>query len=148
MVMYYPLISLRVQDAIRQREVKSQLHDQKIWDAEWTEAYDSFESEQRYRAWHSEQQNYQKRRTGYSSTHSSTTGGDPKGYYAALNVPPSASKSDIQGAFRGLAMKYHPDRYTDPKDKKAAKEKFQVISNAYSVLRDSKLLCYSIMQQH
>jgi DnaJ-class molecular chaperone len=35
-------------------------------------------------------------------------------------------------------MKYHPDRATDPKDKEAAKKKFQEISQAYHVLRDRK----------
>lgn len=35
-------------------------------------------------------------------------------------------------------MKYHPDRFTDPEEKKAAKNKFQAISSAYSVLRDGK----------
>jgi len=35
-----------------------------------------------------------------------------------------------------LAMKWHPDRFTDAKEKKQAKEKFQTISSAYSVLRD------------
>ncbi|KAI8343941.1 hypothetical protein BC941DRAFT_407368 [Chlamydoabsidia padenii] len=134
MVMYYPLIYLRVHDAIRQHEIKSQLNDQKIWDADWTEAFDSFESEQRYRAWRTDQQANQQRSS--SSNNPPTT--DPKGYYAALNVSPNATRADIQGAFRGLAMKYHPDRFTDPKEKQMAKEKFQVISNAYSVLRDSK----------
>lgn len=36
-------------------------------------------------------------------------------------------------------MKYHPDRFADPEEKKAAKVKFQRISSAYSVLRDGKL---------
>lgn len=35
-------------------------------------------------------------------------------------------------------MKYHPDRFTDPEEKKNAKVKFQQISSAYSVLRDGK----------
>lgn len=33
-------------------------------------------------------------------------------------------------------MKYHPDRYSDPVEKKEATAKFQQISAAYSVLRD------------
>ncbi|ORZ22973.1 hypothetical protein BCR42DRAFT_446713 [Absidia repens] len=136
-VMYYPLISLRVHDAIRQYEIRGQADDPKVWDTDWTAAYDSFENRQRYRSWRAEQQaNYQ--RTGSYSSRASSGNNDPKGYYAALNVPPNASKADIQGAFRGLAMKHHPDRFSDPKEKHQAKEKFQVISNAYSVLRDSK----------
>lgn len=37
-----------------------------------------------------------------------------------------------------LAMKHHPDRFSDPEKKTAAKQKFQTISSAYSVLRDGK----------
>ncbi|KAI8089688.1 uncharacterized protein BX664DRAFT_297573 [Halteromyces radiatus] len=133
--LYYPLISLRIQDAIRQQEMKNQAKDPKIWDTDWTFAYDTFENEQRYRSWRAEQQAHQQRTGSYSSSGVSS---DPKGYYAALNVSPNATKADIQSAFRGLAMKYHPDRYTDPKKKEEAKKKFQVISNAYSVLRDTK----------
>lgn len=38
-----------------------------------------------------------------------------------------------------LAMKHHPDRFTNPEEKKAAKTKFQSISSAYSVLRDGMI---------
>ena len=37
-----------------------------------------------------------------------------------------------------LAMKQHPDRYSDPEEKKKATVQFQKISAAYSVLRDRK----------
>lgn len=40
--------------------------------------------------------------------------------------------------FCSLAMKHHPDRKTDPKDKEIAKQKFQEISQAYNILRDRK----------
>lgn len=40
---------------------------------------------------------------------------------------------------RSLAMKHHPDRYSDPNDKKKATDRFKAISAAYSVLRDRKL---------
>ncbi|KAI9022410.1 hypothetical protein DFJ74DRAFT_669337 [Hyaloraphidium curvatum] len=63
---------------------------------------------------------------------------DPKGYYKALGVKPDAGKEEIQAAFRGLAMKDHPDRYSDPKDKEAAKKRFQKLSEAYTVLRDAR----------
>ncbi|CAO3628650.1 unnamed protein product [Cunninghamella echinulata] len=141
--MYYPLLSLRVRDLMRQREIESQAKDKKMWDTDWTAAYDAFENEQRYHAW-KEEKAYQSQAesnhyySSSSATESSHLSKDPKGYYSLLGVSPSASKADIQGAFRGLAMKHHPDRYTDPKEKEEAKKKFQVISNAYSVLRDSK----------
>lgn len=62
---------------------------------------------------------------------------DPKGYYNTLGVKPSATKEEIQAAFRGLAMKDHPDRYSDPKEKEEAKKRFQKLSEAYGVLRDA-----------
>ncbi|CAO3634202.1 unnamed protein product [Cunninghamella blakesleeana] len=137
--MYYPILSLRMRDLIRKREIESQAKDKKTWDTDWTAAYDAYENEQRYRAW-KEEKAYQSQTESnhYYSSSSSQLNKDPKGYYSILGVSPSATKTDIQSAFRGLAMKHHPDRYTDPKEKEETKKKFQVISNAYSVLRDSK----------
>jgi molecular chaperone DnaJ len=54
-------------------------------------------------------------------------------YYATLDVPRSASDEQIKGAYRKLAMKWHPDRNNGSKE---AEEKFKVISEAYDVLRD------------
>ncbi|ORX62956.1 DnaJ-domain-containing protein [Hesseltinella vesiculosa] len=124
-VMYYPLLSLHVRDWMRKREIASQAQDAKTWETSWTDDYD--EADQR---WQSYKQSH--RATPSTARH------DPQGYYAILGVPATASKSEIQSAFRGLAMKYHPDRYTEPEDKEKAKTKFQDISNAYSVLRDER----------
>ena len=47
-------------------------------------------------------------------------------------------------------MKKHPDRYSDPEEKKKATVQFQKISAAYSVLRDRKLfqfLCLYIQRE-
>lgn len=38
-------------------------------------------------------------------------------------------------------MKHHPDRFSNQEDKKQAKDKFQLISAAYSVLRDRNVFC-------
>ncbi len=51
-------------------------------------------------------------------------------YYAALGVERSASKDQIQKAFRGLARKYHPDVNKAPE----AEAKFKEINEAYEVL--------------
>lgn len=61
--------------------------------------------------------------------------GDPRGFYAALGVPPSATTRDIQAAYRGLALSTHPDRVPEG-EKAAATAKFQRINQAYAVLRD------------
>ncbi len=54
-------------------------------------------------------------------------------YYEVLGVSQSASNEEIKKAFRGLAMKYHPDRYSGDKG-----EQFKEIKEAYEVLSDSK----------
>lgn len=46
-----------------------------------------------------------------------------------------------------LALKYHPDRYSDPEEKKQATAKFQKVSAAYSVLRDRKYLKQMIWER-
>ena len=45
--------------------------------------------------------------------------------YKLLGVPKDASDKDIKKAFRKLAIKYHPDKNTDPD----AREKFEEIAN-------------------
>ncbi|MDP3936643.1 MAG: DnaJ C-terminal domain-containing protein [Deltaproteobacteria bacterium] len=58
-----------------------------------------------------------------------------KDLYEVLGVKPAASSSEIKGAYRKLARKYHPDVNAD--DKKA-EDKFKEISEAYSVLGDKE----------
>ena len=41
----------------------------------------------------------------------------------------------LQAAFRGLALKTHPDRVSEV-EKAAASHRFQKLNEAYSVLRD------------
>ncbi len=56
-------------------------------------------------------------------------------YYTELGIQPDASQDDIRAAYRKLAKKYHPDlHHGDTK----AKERFQKIGEAYSVLSDPK----------
>jgi hypothetical protein len=62
-------------------------------------------------------------------------GKDPKGYYARLNVAPSATAEDIKAAYRQLAKRLHPDINRDA----SAKAQFQAISEAYNVLSDPQL---------
>ena len=55
-------------------------------------------------------------------------------YYEVLGVPRDADAAAIKDAFRGLAMRYHPDRNKEP----GAEEKFKEIAEAYAVLSDPK----------
>jgi curved DNA-binding protein len=54
-----------------------------------------------------------------------------KDYYKILEVPRTASQEEIKKAYRGLAMKHHPDRN---KNDKTAEAKFKEINEAYAVL--------------
>jgi len=58
-----------------------------------------------------------------------------KDYYTILDVDPDASQQQIKNAYRGLALKYHPDKN---KDNPAGAEKMKEINEAYAVLSDSE----------
>jgi DnaJ-class molecular chaperone len=59
-----------------------------------------------------------------------------KDYYEVLGVPKTAAAKDIKSAYRKLARKWHPDQ--NPKNPKAAEEKFKEIAEAYEVLGDAE----------
>lgn len=54
-------------------------------------------------------------------------------YYETLGVARGASEDEIKGAYRKLAMRWHPDRNNGSKE---AEEKFKDLTEAYDVLRD------------
>ncbi|KAG0023966.1 hypothetical protein BGZ80_006980 [Entomortierella chlamydospora] len=142
-VLYYPILDYHIRDWWRQREMDGHEAEASYssWDTDWTKAYDRYEEEQRRQDW-SENQQYrqssQGSRSSSSSAEQSGPPGDPQGYYATLGVQKNASVQEIQSAFRGLAMKWHPDRFNTPEEKARGKKKFQEITAAYSVLRDVK----------
>ena len=55
-------------------------------------------------------------------------------FYEVLGVSKQAAAGEIKGAFRKLALKYHPDR--NPGDG-AAEEQFKEVAEAYDVLGDA-----------
>lgn len=61
-----------------------------------------------------------------------------KDYYKILGVPKEADEQEIKKAYRKLALKYHPDRVPDPKEKEKAEKMFKDIAEAYSVLTDKE----------
>jgi len=60
--------------------------------------------------------------------------GQPFDPYAELQLSPDAEPELIKAAFKALAKKYHPDRFTDPEKKKDAEEKMARINEAQSLL--------------
>src|SRR3954447_12790703 len=54
-------------------------------------------------------------------------------FYETLGVSKTADEKELKGAFRKLAMKWHPDK--NPGDH-AAEKKFKEINEAYETLKD------------
>lgn len=60
-------------------------------------------------------------------------------YYSVLGIRTDSSIEEIRRAYRKLAMKWHPDKWTrTPSVLGEAKRKFQQIQEAYSVLSDQR----------
>ena len=60
-----------------------------------------------------------------------------KDYYAVLGVLANAEDVVIDGAYRGLAQRYHPDRFDGDKDE--ANARMADINEAYRILSDADL---------
>jgi curved DNA-binding protein CbpA len=67
----------------------------------------------------------------YIAPYSMDKGDDP---YQILGVSMDASASEIKKAYRNMALKYHPDKSTDP----AHNALFIKVSNAYEILSDEE----------
>jgi DnaJ-class molecular chaperone len=54
-------------------------------------------------------------------------------YYSILEIPRTASASEIKRAYRSMALKFHPDK-APPEKKESHHERFLLVSRAYEVL--------------
>ncbi|KAM8863672.1 dnaJ homolog subfamily C member 11a [Spinachia spinachia] len=57
-------------------------------------------------------------------------------YYSRLNVRREATQEELKAAYRRLCMLYHPDKHRDPELKRQAEQHFNLVHEAYQVLRD------------
>ena len=68
-------------------------------------------------------------------------------FYNILNVPPTATASEIKKSYYALSLQYHPDRTQDLNESVRAEfaEHFKAISQAYSEL--IVLCCMIVVRQ-
>ena len=60
-------------------------------------------------------------------------------HYQTLGVPPNATASEIETAYREICEKFHPEKHTDNALRELAEEKIRAAEVAYSTLRDTRL---------
>ena len=60
-------------------------------------------------------------------------------HYKVLGLDRTATADEIKATYRGLAKKWHPDRFPEGPEREEAEEKFQAFTEAYNILSDPNL---------
>jgi curved DNA-binding protein CbpA len=59
-------------------------------------------------------------------------------YYELLQLPRTADVAAIRAAYARQARERHPDRFTDPEEKRRAQEAFTLVTEAFNTLTNEK----------
>jgi len=62
-----------------------------------------------------------------------------RNFYEILGIKPDATANEISKAYRKLVLKFHPDRFSDPIEKKKMEETLKEITEAYNTLSNWNL---------
>ena len=67
---------------------------------------------------------------------------DVSSYYKVLGIDESASNDEVKKAYRKMAIKHHPDKFSQlgEEQQKAAKNKFQKIQEAYEHIKKERYI--------
>lgn len=84
------------------------------------------------------QEESRRAREGLDKAHKLKKQAGKRDYYKILGLKRNASKRDVTKAYRKLAQKWHPDNFSDEKEKKKAEAKFIDIAAAKEVLSDDE----------
>ncbi|MCW5934565.1 MAG: J domain-containing protein [Fimbriimonadia bacterium] len=66
------------------------------------------------------------------------------GAYEVLGIEPGSNLQEIKGAYRRLALRWHPDRFEDPLMRERAIEQMKRINAAYAVVRADALQAQAV----
>uniref|UniRef100_A0A6G1SDI2 DnaJ subfamily B member 8 n=1 Tax=Aceria tosichella TaxID=561515 RepID=A0A6G1SDI2_9ACAR len=59
-------------------------------------------------------------------------------YYDVLRIPRDATKDEIKKAYLQRSLEWHPDKIEDPNNREISGKKFQILTQIYQILSDSK----------
>jgi len=92
-----------------------------------------------YRSALDREEDFQRAKEGIQRAQKLQKQAKKRDYYKILGVKRSASKKEINKAYKKLAMQWHPDKFQGEEEKKTAEKKFMDIAAAKEVLLDEEM---------